>query len=146
MCGKVLPTSDTICKACDLELTNSAPISEENKSFTALHDRGNSCPSCNNYISKFEQVLYPEKAPWYKFQRTLPRCPVCKATLCKKYETKAYRRIYLIIWLIWLLFQFIHINQWTLLARYIFGAIVLCYITIILYRSYRDPVKYVINE
>lgn len=146
MCGKALPAEGGVCTACDTKLADSQPILEAQPSSTSLFGKGDLCPSCHNYSAKFEQVFYPENAAWWQLQRPFPRCPICKTILCKKYETKAYRRIYLTLSVMCLLFQFIPRNQWLMLAGYVFGASGLSYLVIMLYRSYRDPIKYVINE
>jgi len=146
MCEKTLPTADAVCTSCNNKLINSAPIFEHHKFFTPLYGFGGVCPVCNNHAHRFESILVPENAPWYKPQETKPCCPVCKTVLRRKYETKKAQRIYILSWLIFMFLQFTPKSDFKYLFTFIFCCTVMSYFAIIAYRRFRDPVKYVTDE
>lgn len=145
-CHCLLPTADSVCTSCDKKLIHSAFTFEQDKFFTPLHNLGGICPVCNNHSQRFDSILIPEKAPWYKFQKDAPRCPVCKTILRRKYETKAFKQIYVSLWLTFLFLQFLPKSSLWFLINFVALCISASLLAINTFRRMRDPVKYVPDE
>lgn len=135
MCGQPLVSADSICTRCDTALAQDAQVDTSHWLV---------CPQCKTKIPHFEEVSWPENAPWYRPTTLRPRCPECKSVFRRKYETRAFHRASFILMLLVLLSHvFLATSAWVWGLRFLSLAALASMTSVVLYRAYRDPTKYV---
>lgn len=135
MCGQPLMSADAVCPTCDTALNQSARVDSSNWL---------NCPQCNAKVPLFEEVYWPEGAPWYRPTSLRRRCPSCKCVLRRKYESRAFHQLSSALLLVVLVSHvLLQPSPWVWGLRFLSLSALASVTAIVQYRAYRDPIKYV---